>query len=96
MKSREVNNSAVKKATGRQTNVENLTFREKVTDVLFHPRNFFERLSKSYSIKESVKYFLILNSVVAGFLLVIGIGKLEQPLKSNPQLLVHPNTPPSG
>ena len=51
---------------------ERLTFFEKIVNILFHPKEFFEWLSKNHSTKESVKYFLLLNYVISGILLIFG------------------------
>ena len=53
---------------------ESLTFFERIVNTLFHPRDFFDWLSKNHSIKESVKYFLLLNYIISGILFIFEVA----------------------
>ena len=52
---------------------ETLTFFEKIINVLFHPKDFFEWLSKNHSTKEAAKFFLLCNYLVYGILFLISV-----------------------
>lgn len=52
---------------------EDLTFFEKIINIIVHPKDFFEWLHDNHSTKDAVKYLLLLGYIVSGVFFIIGL-----------------------